>query len=352
MFIVDQLGNGGSERVVSILANKMQELNYQVSILMLHGTAVDYDINKEIKLISRENSGQKIFKHFEVIDFIIEEVKKINPDTIISFDAFNNIYSIIANFVLKKHLIISERNDPYQYPGNKLIRMVRDVLYRFADGLVFQTYDAKRYFNKKIQEKGTIILNPINIDLPNWQKDNTEKFIISVNRLSEQKNIPMLIDAFEKIKDEFIDINLKIYGKGPLQEYIANYITKKDLSDRVHLMGYSNDIYFEMSKAQLFVISSNYEGISNSMLEALAIGVPVISTNSPIGGAKMMIQDGYNGYLVETNDVFTLSLRMKNILSDEYLSNNFSNKSIKIREKLDPDLIARKWINFLKENRN
>lgn len=347
VFVVDQLSNGGAERVVSIIANKLAEKKYKVFIIMLHGNERDYVISDDIIIIQRDVGLKNHSKHLQIIKFLRHQFLEINPNVIVSFDVFNNIYSIVSKIFLANKLLISERNDPNQYPSTKLVRIIRNFLYNLTDGVIFQTIDAKNYFNKNIQKKGTIILNPVNEKLPRWKMDRTNKFIISVNRISDQKNIPMLIDAFARIAGDFPEVQLKIFGKGPLENKIKGYIAEKGLSKRIFLMGYSENIYSEMAKAQLFVISSNFEGISNSMLEALAIGVPVISTNSPIGGAKMMIKNGVNGFLVPVNDDLELSNKMETILNDSQLASSFSENSKKIRIRLQPDRITDQWINVI-----
>lgn len=121
-------------------------------------------------------------------------------------------------------------------------------------------------------------------------------------------------------------------------------IEKLGLEDNVFLPGFSNDIHSEMANADLFVISSNYEGISNSMLEALAIGVPVISTDSPIGGARMFIKSGVNGVLTKVGDEENLTDEIYKIISNKDLGAQLSSEAIKIREELSKEVITNKWI--------
>nr|WP_198153620.1 glycosyltransferase [Thalassobacillus sp. C254] len=136
---------------------------------------------------------------------------------------------------MKKKIILSERNDPYQNPGNKYIRRLRDVLYEFSDGIVFQTIDAKNYFSKSIQKKGIIISNPIIPGLPYWNENNQNKTIITACRLSTQKNLPMLIEAFSRLREYYPDYTLKIYGIGEMREELLSIIEESGLKDKVLL---------------------------------------------------------------------------------------------------------------------
>lgn len=348
LFVIGVLSNGGAERVISILAKEFCELGYEVSIVTIYGDKNDYMLDKRVNVYPiLHKSKNKLIRFGELIHKTRKLIKMINPDLIISFVAIVNIYTILSNAFLGNKLIVSERNDPFQNPENKLIRHLRDFLYRFVDGLVFQTNDAKKYFPYSIQKKGTIISNPIKPNLPFWNGNIENKTIITACRLSRQKNLPMLINAFSKIKKDFPDYKLKIFGVGELRNELLNLISGMGLEKDVLLPGFSNDIHNEMVNSSLFVISSNYEGISNSMLEALAIGVPVISTDAPIGGAKMFINNNENGLLTKVGDAEELANAMKKILSDKDFAKQLSRSSLKIREELSRGEITKMWSEYM-----
>lgn len=350
LFVIGVLSNGGAERVISILAKVFCDMGYKVNIITIYGDKNDYvgDDRVQIYPLSHKYKN-RLIRFFEIIYKTRKLIKKLNPDVIISFVAIINIHTIISNAFLKYKLIVSERNDPYQNPENIIIRKLRDILYNFADGYVFQTDDARKYFSKKIQNKSTIIPNPIMSDLPYWNPNKKSKTIITACRLTKQKNLPMLINAFSKIKSKYPDYKLKIFGVGELRNELLALIEKLNLKEDVLLPGFSNNIHNEMASASLFVISSNYEGISNSMLEALAIGVPVVSTDSPIGGARMFINNGVNGILTKVGDTSDLVRAMDKILSDNEFAIRLSKESIKIRRKLSQDTITKNWIEYIEE---
>ena len=179
--------------------------------------------------------------------------------------------------------------------------------------------------------------------MPYWDLDQSKKRIIAVNRITKQKNLPMLIKAFDLVKDKFPDYKLHIYGRGEAENEIRQLIAQLNLNSRVELKGFSNNIYEEIKKSRLYVISSDYEGLSNSMLEALAIGIPVIATDCPIGGAKEYITDGVNGMLVNCGDIQVLSKKIELLLMNDEMSKKFSTESIKIRKQLNPDRIVNIW---------
>lgn len=350
VFVTGVLSDGGAERVISVIADSLANQGYDINILTIFGAKNDYLFNPRVNIVPLESkSKNNVYSTIRKLRLMRREIKKINPDIIISFVAIINIYTIISTLFLSKKLIISERNDPYQNPENKYIRFLRNVLYLFADHIVFQTEDAKRYFSSKIQDKGSIIHNPLSSKLPNWEINNSEKVIITASRLTEQKNLPMLIDAFAMIENEFPNYTLKIFGIGDLREILVDYVKKIGLEKKINFQGFTENIHDEMSKASLFVLSSNYEGISNAMLEALAIGVPVISTDSPIGGAKMFIKDNYNGFLVKTGDTKGLASVMRKVLNDKNLAQSISYEAKKIQKILNKDEIINEWIKLIEK---
>lgn len=347
MFVIGVLSNGGAERVISILAKEMSNKGHEVSIVTVFGDNNNYVTDKRITLYPiKQKYKNKMLRAMEIVRKTRQLIKQQNPDLIISFDATINIYTILACTFLPNKLIVSERNDPYQYPGNKGIRRVRDFLYRFCDGFVFQTEDARKYFPTRIQEKGVVIPNPIISNLPYWNENSSKKTIITASRLNRQKNLPMLINAYSKIEDSFPEYRLKIFGVGELRDELLEQIEQLGLSDKVAIPGFSNDIHTEMANSDLFVIPSNYEGISNSMLEALAIGVPVISTDSPIGGARMFIKNEENGLLIKVGDTDGLIQAISKVLSDKKFAKHISYEARKIRKDLQSDKIAETWVEF------
>lgn len=347
MFVIGTLSNGGAERVISVLAKEFSENGNEVSIVTLYDQKNTYLKEKNIRLFSIDHKRKnRLWRAIENIGGLRTLIQRKKPEIVISFVWQINIYSIFASMFTKTKLIISERNDPLQDPKKKYLRKVRDFMYFFSEGYVFQTENAKNYFSKKIKDKGIIIPNPIKTDLPYWNSKNNNKTIITACRLMKQKNLPMLIDAFEKISVDYPDYILKIFGEGELRQELTSYISEKGLSSKVLLPGFSENIHQEMEKSSLFAISSDYEGISNAMLEALAIGIPVVSTDTPTGGGRMFIKNGKNGFLVEVGNVDEFAIAIRNIISNENFAVHFPSESHKIRKQLSPKTIADQWLEY------
>lgn len=347
-FVIGTMGNGGAERVISILANHFSRKDYIISVITIYGNKQDYKLNKNINyypiICNKKNKIKRIIERMLKIRSVLRE---IDSEVIISFLADVNIYVLLANLFLKGKVIVSERNDPTRDPKNKYIRKLRDLVYNLSDGFVFQTYDAKSYFRNKFQEKSIIISNPLKGNLPLRYEGARDNRIVTACRLNTQKNLYMLINAFKKFQDIYEEYILEIYGEGPLKNELIKYIESIGLGNKVILKGFSSQIHEDILSASIFVISSDYEGISNAMIEALAIGLPVISTDSPVGGARMFIDSYKNGILVPVKDTEALYAAMVEIVDDKNLQEQLSHSATFIREKLDESTIVSEWENYI-----
>ena len=350
VFVIGIMGNGGAERVIAALSNYLSRKKYEISIITIYGNRQDYQLDSAIKhypIICKSKS--KLYRPIERILEVRKLIKKISPKCVISFLTDVNIHVLFAMCGMKCPLILSERNDPNNDPSEKWQRMLRDKIYSWCDAIVFQTKDAAAYFDHKLSVNISreIIPNPITPNLPYYVFENNRYRLITACRLTKQKNLPLMIDAFSEILARGYNCTLDIYGDGPLKCSLQKYIKDKHLAKNVRLCGFSKKIHEEMLNSKAFIISSDYEGISNSMLEALAIGVPVIATDCPIGGARDSIRNGVNGLLVPVGDKNALITAMEQILNEPRLCEELSRESVKIRKRLSIECIAEKWIDII-----
>lgn len=350
LFIIGSLAGGGAERVVSELANHMAEENEKISILTIASSKIGYEISQKVNVIdcSQRTSvaGVNFLKRINKIRYAIKTVK---PDVIISFTVAVNIYSVLSCVGLKIKLILAERNDPRYDPTGRLARTLRSILYPMASNYVFQTNGEKEFFPKRIQKKSIVIPNPVNPNLPEPYEGEREKRFVTAVRLAPQKNITMAIDAFEEVIKKYPEYIFEIYGDGPLRDELQKYIEKKSLMNNVFLKGRSDDLYNDINSASGFILSSNYEGISNSMIEAMALGLPTISTDYPSGGARELIRDHKNGLLVPVGDKETLSKYILELIENKQLARAISEQCIDIREKLEINSIISIWQKYIEQ---
>ncbi|EGI2115005.1 glycosyltransferase family 4 protein [Listeria monocytogenes] len=206
------------------------------------------------------------------------------------------------------------------------------------------------YFSKSYFKKRTVIHNPMDLDkVPYSVNIERKKTIINTARLTPAKNQELLIRAFANIAGDFKDYNLEIYGDGPLKGKLLSLVAELNMDKRILLKEAIPNILNVIKDSEVFVLSSNNEGFPNSLAEAMAMGIPSISTNCRIGGPREMIDNYKNGFLVETNNSKELEVALRNLLSDSELRNNFSIEATKIRGKLDARKISSKWLSFFEQ---
>ena len=161
-----------------------------------------------------------------------------------------------------------------------------------------------------------------------------------------QKNQKMLIEAFSKIHSNYPEYQLVIYGEGKLRHQLQEQIDLLGLQERISLPGSRSDVLEQIKDASLFVLPSDFEGMPNVLIEAMALGLPCISTDCPCGGPRELIQNGVNGILISVGDVEALACEMSKVLDDSEMSALLGKNAVQIREKLNMEKIGKEWLTF------
>lgn len=352
IFVSNFLGDGGAARVISVLAEGLANQGYNVTICSYpFKNKEEYHHSDKVNYVKFKMNHQQGFLYkIERIAKLRKEIKKHKNAVVISFEYFMNMQTIVAMVGLKNKLIISERNDPERVGGKTPTKQIRNFLYRFADCLVCQTQEALEYFPEFIQKKSAVILNPIKENLPERWQGERRKDIVNFCRLEKQKNLPLLIDAFEEFHKEHTDYTLTIYGDGKERTALEEYVKEKQFDGFVTLHHAVSDIHDRIKDAMMFVSSSNYEGLSNSMIEAMAIGLPTICTDCPCGGARMVIRDGENGLLVPVGDKGAMVKAISNVADNQTIRESLALNGYAIKEELANDRIVSIWEKVIKKN--
>ena len=347
ILITNKLTGGGAERVMSVIANDFVERGIEVIFLVLKETPIEYSLDSRIKFIYKNDEKSK--DSLGQIRFIRTVMKRYPGATVLSFFTHQNLYTIVASIGLKNRVIVSERNDPAYSIQGKLKKIIRKFLYacRLCDGIVFQTSEAANYFSRKIQLKSVVIPNPMKRDLPHMYEGVRKNTIVSFGRFEEQKNYEMLILAFSKFVAIYSDYKLFLYGKGSQLDALIKNTNQLKIADKVTFSGFSQNVHEEVIDAGMFVLSSNYEGLSNSMIEAMAIGLPVICTDCPSGGARTYIKNKINGLLVPVGNVKALTEAMIYMVENKQQAYQMGREAYKIRTELNEEKICSQWENML-----
>ena len=345
VFFDGSLKQGGAERVISVLSKYLVKKEYIVEIILYYDREQFYEIHPDVKVISieKETHSKNVFQNLRWM----RRYFRRNADIIISFLAPFNILALLAHFGLKTRIIVADRNDPRYVPGNRLVRILRDFLYRFSDGVVCQTDNNLRYFSNSIRKKGTVIFNPVDLGDKRGQALRTpkEEKIVSVGRLIKQKNQMLAINAFRMVSGEFPALKLVFYGDGDMEDELRRYVKSLSLEERILFPGSSKSVFDDESDAKLFVLTSDYEGMPNALLEAMCLGIPVISTR--VSGAEDLIRSGTNGFLLDSRKPEELADKLRTLLTDDTLRAAIGREAVRLNDDLAVASIMEQWDAFI-----
>ncbi len=306
MFCVSSLFGGGAERVVSVWANKLCEKGYDVSIMMYSRMENEYPINENIDIYTIANSQEECnnMNIIKRVSSFRKILKKVKPDVLINFLPVIQVYINIASFGLGIPRIETIRINPWKAELNETkYAFLWKRCFENSSVVILQSKDQKAFFSKKVQEKSVVIPNPVNelyINNPKKQYDGLHN-LVAAGRITEQKNYDMMIDAVKIVSKDYPDVCLKIYGEGDLTEKLSEKIKKCGLSENVFLMGRSSKLYEEYIKNDVFLMSSDYEGMPNALAEAMSVGLLCVSTDCKTG-PRDLIDNEENGFLVSVGD--------------------------------------------------
>lgn len=341
VFIIPNMTGGGTERVISLLANEYSSRGIDVTIMMFAGDECAYTLDPRVELlcVSPQSHGNPLIQVKRL--FAMRKYFKKNQGAyIFSFSVIGTVFGAFATTGLKCPMLVSERNDPRQ----GMQGFLRDITYYQAKKIVVQTNECIGYFPEFLQKKAIVISNPIDLSLPEPVKGDREKTVAFVGRLHKQKNPELLLYSFSEFVKDFPDYTLHMYGKGEKEEELKQLSEKLGITKQIVWHGFCPDVKERIVKAGMFVQSSDFEGVSNSMLEAMAMGIPVIATDCPIGGAATYINNGENGLLVPVNCKEKMVEAMKKIAGDRELQLHLASNAANIRQEYPTPVIADKML--------
>nr|WP_170228507.1 glycosyltransferase [Nesterenkonia populi] len=323
-----------------MLANGLAARGRHVGILSFHPAATEYYLDHSVVKVYGPQ-GPKAYSKLKQILWIRRAAKTNSKAVFISFEYFINIKVLFACLTLPNRVIASERNDPARVGTGFPRDPLRKLLYQTADRLVCQTDEAAGYFSDKTRK--AVIMNPLTPNLPDPIMTKRRKTVVSFCRLEPQKNLDMLVKAFATFHIKYPEYTLEIYGEGSQRSALSGLIDSLGLRGVARIMRATQDIHEIVRDCSMFVLPSHYEGLSNSMIEAMALGLPTICTDSPCGGARMVIQDGQNGILVPVDDTSGLLLAMERVAADETYATRIGEAATEIRSQLSQDTILSQW---------
>lgn len=341
VFVIPNMTGGGTERVISLLSGEYVRRGFPVAIMQFAGYEHAYELDPRVEdfSVGERSGGNPLVWGRRLL--AMRRYFKENPDChIFAFAVMGAVCSALATLGMKRPFLVAERNSPDSCRTKRL----RNWAYRRADVITFQTKDGIGYFPADIAKKAVVIPNPIDGAIPPRHTGERAKKIVTAGRLHSQKNQALLLAAFADFCRKRQDYTLHIYGEGELEAALKSLAKRLGIAEAVVWHGFSGRVKEEIADSRMFVLSSDYEGISNSMLEALAMGIPTISTDCPIGGARAYIVEGESGLLVPVGDLAALAEAMLKVAQDDVLAMRLSLGGERLREQYSLAGIAERFL--------
>jgi len=349
---IPSLQAGGMERVMSELAGYFSKIDNIASNIVMYGRKPEifYQIPENI-LIHRPsfvfNNKYRFFYAIRTLFYLRKEIKKIHPDTVLSFGEYWNNFVLIALSGLKFPVFVSDRWRPdktLRFPHN----ILRKFFYSKADGVIVQTHIAYEIYRKLLPRANIrVIANPIRNIKPG-KPDEKENIILSAGRLIETKHFDCLIRIFLKLNAP--GWKLLIAGGDAVKqknyEKLKQLIHDNNAQDRILLPGYVNNMDSLYQKIKIFAFTSSSEGFPNVIGEALSAGLPVVSYDC-VAGPSEMIQDGVNGFLVPVFDDEAFRQKLQLLIDDENLRTRMSINAVNSVKRFSINNIGKEYLNFI-----
>ena len=343
-------GYGGAEKQSIMLANNMASRGHEVTVIAVSDYDPCFAIDERVKLEHLPDKHSSILRVFSRYRDVKKALIAIRPDVTVHFWFQSAYLTAFMKKGIAGKIIYSERGDPGDREYHGALGLIRKLALPRIDGFVFQSKGARNYFDSKVRRRSVIIPNPVFINAKDFQEiRERRKAIVTIGRLHPQKNQKLLIDAFAMIADRIPEYSLEIYGRGDLEPDLRDQIIKLGMEDRIYLKGDHKDVHHLIYDASLFVLSSDYEGLPNALLEAMTLGIPCISTDCRPGGAREIIEDGKNGFIVKVGDREALSERMLQLILERDLAESFSERARK-STRFQPKEIYDQWEKYLEKD--
>lgn len=354
-FYIGSLRKGGAERVFVNLAKYFQAEGYRVVMVTQYQKEEEYELPDGMERILSDIGEEKVtasraVNFFRRLNKLHAIWKEQQPDLVLSCIGKNNFMTVVTTMGTKTRAVVSVVGEAKEEYPSRGMRMLANFLFSRAAGVILQTERSRGFFCRKVGEKAVILPNSLNPAFirPRYE-GMREKKIVSVGRMDANKNHEMQLRAFAGLKDKYPEYTLVIYGDGELRSYIEETAEELGIAKRVFLPGVVQDVAERIGQASLFLLTSYSEGVSNALIEALALGLPVIATDVPSGGTEELMKDGVNGLIIPAGEQAALERAMDRLLGDPAYAQQLGREAARIQERLAPERVNPLWKAYFEE---
>lgn len=364
VFLISSLGSGGAERVAATLCNAWAARGYDVILVPTYsgGGSPFYAIDPRVSLrylADEVGHGQGGKRHLRRLRVLRRMIRAGRPDVVVSFLPNVNIAALAATAFTGIPCVIGERSDPIAQPIGRFWTTACRLFYRFADAVTVQTESVAQRIGTIYPglKRVTVLPNPLPPELlvlpprdPDSRPVSGRRVLLSMGRLSAEKRTDRIVAAFARVADRHPSWDLQVVGDGPLREALQQQVERCGLpAGRVSLLGRSHAPWQLMRGADAFVLASAYEGFPNALLEAVAVGLPSISTDCR-SGPREISDEGQVVRLVPTDEPTALAGALDELLSDAGLRRRLSEAGPgSVRDRFSLSTVLARWDTLFRE---
>ena len=351
--VISALTCGGAQRVMANMANYWAEKGWSPTLITLSGASVErfYDLSSAVDYrplgvaTDSANLPAAVWNNLRRILVLRRTIRNSRPDVVISFMETTNVITLLSTRGLGVPVIVSEHTDPALYSISGNWEALRHWTYPTADRLTFVTRKAADYFPSSLQPKIRVMTNPVLIPQEGTAAAGpslARPAVIAVGRLAPEKGFDLLLEAFARLKDHFPDWRLTILGEGPMRQQLEDLSDCLGLAGRLDLPGAVQDPYSFLRQADLFVLSSRFEGFPCALCEAMACGLAVMATEAG-GGTREIVRERVDGVIVPTENVEALTEAMTRLMSDDAERRRLAVRAVQVSKRFATEKVMGAW---------
>lgn len=353
--MISDLGAGGAQRVLSLLANAWVRRGHAVTIITFERAeeqaffplAGGIAVRRLALRADAASAAHAVALNVGRLRAVRRAIRTEAPDIVVSFLDQVNVIVLLATIGLGVPVLACERTDPFVAPLPRFWSLARRATYRLARAVVVQTAAIARFFEPWLRGRVVVIPNPLPPVAASEKAGGgggtaSRKTVLSVGRLSEEKHFDLLISAFGRVAGRFPEWTLIIAGDGPMRTDLERLRADLGLTERVILPGLLREIGPMYGKADIFALSSRFEGFPNALCEAVAHGLPAVATDCSSSVADL-VRDGHSGFVVANGSEEALADALGRLMADPELRQRFGRETAEVGERFSLERVLASW---------